>query len=440
MASTLDARRRFIDQMSDMSDIIERVALGPQEDVLAKFDDLNNRFGTDFRCTPTFRWQPGFYKKLKEVSGRLSNITVQKNKVSTYANKIQQGRWYLDTFLSKIQEIDNKLYFLRNSGICFQDNTEDVNRVLADYKNTISSTIDSAMEMYPHINISVYHGLHSNQYSNRQNRDRHAVIFHIYMEGISTNINVGSESIEVPMGNIDLIISVDLVKAIMNRIKNTRIYSHGSDQQGHSSPWNGAIFEPNERHILFPYISSHRMRWNQHLNVEFQSGQNTSSNFYNVCFGDHNRDIIESAWSGDILALFTYLDAWTKNFNVGRTGPLNAFTKMFHGIWPEMDNSEAWHATGSLEPRRRLENCEYVQILDSEQPSNPYCDRYQCTLRSECAAYQATYNLQEESNDKADMEQALRINEEGEVVNQTQLTEAQLLEMYRGINTVDIRR
>ena len=54
MASTLDARRRFIDQMSDMSDIIERVALGPQEDVLAKFDDLNNRFGTDFRCTPTF--------------------------------------------------------------------------------------------------------------------------------------------------------------------------------------------------------------------------------------------------------------------------------------------------------------------------------------------------------------------------------------------------
>ena len=128
MASTLDARRRFIDQMSDMSDIIERVALGPQEDVLAKFDDLNNRFGTDFRCTPTFRWQPGFYKKLKEVSGRLSNITVQKNKVSTYANKIQQGRWYLDTFLSKIQELDNKLYYLRNSGICFQDNTDDVNR------------------------------------------------------------------------------------------------------------------------------------------------------------------------------------------------------------------------------------------------------------------------------------------------------------------------
>lgn len=433
MASTLDARRRFIDQMSDMSDIVERVALGPQEDVLAKFDELNNRFGTDFRCTPTFRWQPGFYKKLKDEAGRLSNITIQKNKVSTYANKIHQGRWYVDTFLTKITEIDNKLYYLRNSGICFQDNTEEVNRVLADYKNTISSTMDVAMEMYPHINISVYHGLHSSAYGNRHNRDRHAVAFHIYMEGVSTNINVGNESIEVPMGNIDLIISVDLVKAIMNRIKNTRMYSHGSDQSSHSSPWNGAIFEPNERHTLFPYISSHRMRWNQHLNVEFQSGQNTSSNFYNVCFGDHNRDIIESAWSGDILALFTYLDAWTKNFNVGRTGPLNGFDKMFHGIWPEME-TEAWYATGSLESRRRLENCDYVSIVDSEQPENPYCDRYQCTLRDRCSVYQAAYNSQsrEDSVELAD--------EEAIASNDATLTEAQLLEMYRGVNTIDIRR
>lgn len=433
MASTLDARRRFIDQMSDMSDIVERVALGPQEDVLAKFDELNNRFGTDFRCTPTFRWQPGFYKKLKDEAGRLSNITIQKNKVSTYANKIHQGRWYVDTFLTKITEIDNKLYYLRNSGICFQDNTEEVNRVLADYKNTISSTMDVAMEMYPHINISVYHGLHSSAYGNRHNRDRHAVAFHIYMEGVSTNINVGNESIEVPMGNIDLIISVDLVKAIMNRIKNTRMYSHGSDQSSHSSPWNGAIFEPNERHTLFPYISSHRMRWNQHLNVEFQSGQNTSSNFYNVCFGDHNRDIIESAWSGDMLALFTYLDAWTKNFNVGRTGPLNGFDKMFHGIWPEME-TEAWYATGSLESRRRLENCDYVSIVDSEQPENPYCDRYQCTLRDRCSVYQAAYNSQsrEDSVELAD--------EEAIASNDATLTEAQLLEMYRGVNTIDIRR
>jgi hypothetical protein len=107
---------------------------------------------------------------------------------------------------------------------------------------------------------------------------------------------------------------------------------------------------------------------------------------------------------------------------------------MFHGIWPEMDNSEAWHATGSLSSTRRLENCEYVQIVDSEQPSNPYCDRYQCTLRDRCSVYQAAYNPQtrEDSVELAD--------EAAMVSNDATLTEAQLLEMYRGVNTIDVRR
>jgi len=424
MAATLDARNRFLDGIRDIDNIIERIALGPQEEVLEKFTELNRRFGTDFRCTPTFRWAPGFYKKLMNEAGRLSNITIQKNKVSTYANQIQNGRWYVDAFMTKIREIDNKLYYLRNSGICFQDNTDDVNRVLGEYRDTISDSIDVAMETYPNMNISIYHGIHSGDRS----RSVHAITFHIYLENTCMNINMGGETVNVPMGDLDIIISVDLIKNIMNRIRNVSRYSQGNTQSTHSSNWNGAIFHPQEENILFPYIG--RNTWNHSLNVNFAEGQNTPAKFNNVCFGDYTSEIVEAAWKGDILALFAWINIWTQNFNVGRTGPLNGFETMFHGIWPEMA-SEVWESSGRLGHVSRMEGCNYAEVLQEAQPAQDesYCDRYQCILRDNCAAYRAMYIPPETTENNREV-----ANQEGERT----LTEAEILAMYQGINTVDV--
>ena len=424
MSATLSATQRFLDGIQDIDNVIERIALGPQEEVLDKFNQLNSRFGTDFRCTPTFRWAPGFYKKLKEEAGRLSNITIQKNKVSTYANQIQNGRWYVDAFMTKIQEIDNKLYYLRNSGICFQDNTDDVNRVLGEYIETISNTIDIARETYPNMNISIYHGMHTES----RDRSAHAVTFHIFIENVNTNINIGGETVNVPMGDIDIIIAVDLIKNIMNRIRNTSRYSQGNVQSSHSSRWNGGIFHSQEENILFPYVG--RNSWTQALEVNFAAGQNTPAKFSNICFGDYVSEIVEAAWYGDILALFTYLNIWTESFNVGRTGPLNGFDRMFHGIWPEM-TSEIWESSGRIGHTSRIDNCHYVGTLEETQPAQDesYCDRYECILRNNCPAYQAMYIPPEAINDGGEL-----TDQDGERT----LTEAEILEMYRGVNTVDI--
>lgn len=438
MPATLDARNNFLDGISNIDEVIEQIALGPQEEVLGLIDSLNSRFGSDFRCTPTFRWQPGFYKKLTNISGKISSIGIQKNKVSTYKNQISTNRWAIDTFLNKVEEIDNKLYFLRNSGICFQDNTEDVNRVLNDYRNNILNTINSALETYPNMNLSIYHGLHVNGYNNRNQRTKHAITFHIYIEGVVMNINIGTESVEVPMGDLDIIVSVDLIRNIMNRIQNTRRVSSGHRQSGHTNPWNGAIFHPQEPNILFPYIAD--QTWSRDtLRVAFSEGQNTPSSFNNVCFGNFNDDIVEAAWNGDMLALFTYLNSWTKKFNVGTTGPLNGFEKMFHGIWPDM-LTDAWEASGRLNHTARLAECRYAGVLEDEQPEQEesYCERYDCILKHQCPAYINLYiapEIIEDGGELSDMD-----GEAAMVSNDATLTEAQILEMYRGVNTVDIRR
>ena len=106
---------------------------------------------------------------------------------------------------------------------------------------------------------------------------------------------------------------------------------------------------------------------------------------------------------------------------------------MFHGIWPEMQ-TEVWESTGNMSPISRMDNCGYANVLNQEQPDQEtsYCDRYECTIRNNCLSYRSLY-MQETVDDSGEI-----ADQEGERLNQ--LTEAELLRMYEGVNTVDVRR
>jgi hypothetical protein len=80
-----------------------------------------------------------------------------------------------------------------------------------------------------------------------------------------------------------------------------------------------------------------------------------------------------------------------------------------------------------------MENCTYAQILQDSQPAQDesYCDRYECILRNDCLAYQAMYNPPETIDDGGEL-----ADQDGERT----LTEAEILQMYQGVNTIDPRR
>ena len=119
--STVIAIDKFLETDTDIKALVERIALGPQEAVINKIEALNLDYGTDFRSTAKFRWQPGFYKKLNEHSIRLSGYGNIKRKISTYKNGIRAAEWYVARFLKKVQEIDTDLWRLRTSDMVFQD-------------------------------------------------------------------------------------------------------------------------------------------------------------------------------------------------------------------------------------------------------------------------------------------------------------------------------
>ena len=102
---------------------------------------------------------------------------------------------------------------------------------------------------------------------------------------------------------------------------------------------------------------------------------------------------------------------------------------MFHGIWPEMQ-TEAWESTGNMRRITRIQDCRYAIVLNQEQPDQEtsYCDRYECILRNDCLSYREAYIPAEE------------FTSDGGELSDATYTEAEILEMYRGVNTVDIRR
>ena len=182
-------------------------------------------------------------------------------------------------------------------------------------------------------------------------------------------------------------------------------------------------------HTIFPYISNRESWGRSSLSASFELLSQES--YHHVCFGSFNDEIIEAAWKGDIIALFTYLKAWTASFNVGRTTPLNGYDRMFHGVWPEMDN-DTWQAAGRR-AQSDGDNCYYgnntdFSVLDSAET---YCDRYKCVLRTTCGMYRAAY----EPSPLSDFE-----DESQMVSNDASLSEAELLRMYENVNTININQ
>ena len=452
MSAHVNAINNFLDDNLNIAGILERITLGPQEEVITDIDHLNSRFRVNYRCTPTFRWAPGFYKQLNADTINLSNLAKIRNKVSTIRNKVEQGRWYVDNFLTAINNVDTKLYHLRRGNIIFQDNSEAVNIALDDYRTTITNTIDEAQVLFPDISIEVKYGSFTPQEGSNRNYAPHStVVFKIRMDAVVTTINIGDTHVDIPMGSIDLVISVDIVKNVMNRIRiaenngslsNGSHYSRNNHNGGHSSNHNGGRFIAQEPNIVFPYISDRASWGRSSLGVNFSRESLSQQSYHHVCFGSFNNEIIEAAWKGDIIALFTYLKAWTANFNVGRTTPLNGYDRMFHGVWPEMDN-DTWQAAGRR-AQSDGDNCYYgnnhdFSVMDSAET---YCDRYECVLRTTCGMYRAAY----EPEPISDMEVEAEIvrDDGGELIDQDGersdlLNEAELLRMYEGVNIINIR-
>ena len=450
MSCTVTAINPFLETEADIRALVERIALGPQEEVINKIENLNIRYGTDFRCTPTFRWQPKFYDKLNKEAIRLSNYSAKKRKISTYRNAIRNNEWNIKNFLDNIEAIDNDLYCLRNTNAIFQDNTDSVVESLDEYKQTIINTIDIAHEMNPNIKITPYLGTHDPNVTNRTRRraigPKTTINFHVHLKDITMKVVVGNSSAEIEIGEIDIMYTVDLITNIMQRIRRAncnndsfRLSTGIGLHMGHTSNLMGGYYTPIRDNTVFPYIST-RGGWNPSMRVEGvdSNGNRFPSSYNNICFGSYAEDITEAFWNGDMMAVSVNLKGWSNLFRVGFTNPLNGYQRLFHGL-PEDFNQEDFINSGRL-PNIYGEGCWISDNLSRSDeidqglsPADSLCAENDCSLRDTCNWYQEVYGTERIVSDMED-EAAMVHNDSNEtdrfgypIINDN---EARLIEIY----------
>ena len=445
--STVIAIDKFLETDTDIKALVERIALGPQEAVINKIEALNLDYGTDFRSTPKFRWQPGFYKKLNEHSTRLSGYGNIKRKISTYQNGIRAAEWYVGRFLKKIQEIDTDLWRLRTSDMVFQDNTENVEQALSQYKQDIVNTIDIAHEMNPNITITPYLGTHKGQHTDRRLNagTRTTINFHVEINNISMKVICGEGTAFTDAGDVEIMYTVDLIKNVMQRMRrNSSVGSIKNEfsltnsmnlPMGHTGDLQGAKHIPNVRNTQFPYITG-REHWHPSMRVEMieTNGSRRPEKYSNVCFGSFANNIAESFWQGDMMAASINLKGWSSLFRVGSTNPLNGYQRLFHGI-PEEFNQPDFVNSGRL-PSLDGSGCwinNNVSREDTPEEADSLCNISECSITSTCEWYKDRYSMPQEEEVIDHPEELDRLIE---ILVDENSEEARLIRLYSGRSVI----
>ena len=167
------------------------------------------------------------------------------------------------------------------------------------------------------------------------------------------------------------------------------------------------------------------MAWEEYIKQAKISDQNFAKN------------LIEAFWQGDLMTAKILLKQWYSSYNTATTGPLNNFKKMYHGIWPEMDN-DRWYSSGT-NIGSDGHTCTYRETILEYFPiqEDTYCDKYKCILRNSCDAYTTSYSPKEYKENNEVSESALNSGRPIEPLDENNL-EAELTEMYNNVATINI--
>ena len=380
-------KSKITDHSIDLNSLAERVIVGPQEEVLRTIENFNNMFNSDIRCTKTFRWEPGFYKKLNALQLKLLSLDKFPKSVKSAFNKVANNEWHHRRLRDQTKNIDTMLYQLRSNNMMFQDNTDAVTEQTAAWFNGIMSTAEVMNNEDNGYLFEIYHA-QDNEYS------KDHIVFVITIDSFIMNIGTSDVHAPIECGKVKMYIALNLIKVIGGAISGSNL-SFGREYQ-HSGYHTGGQYFPLERKLEFPYISGGRGWSSRVLDfTETYSDYNRIDDFIGddspgidgytaLCFGDIKDQILKPLASGRLDEVVFWLNKWGGFYNINRTSPLNNYTKMYYGA-PEVLYS------GDMEGRLSTQNSSHCEYTPPSNQTESYCDTSECMLRNGCLQYETAY-------------------------------------------------
>lgn len=386
------------DHNIDTKKLAERVIVGPQESVLKDIECFNDTYHSDIRCTKRFRWEPGFYKKLKKLMLQNMKLDQQPKSVKSAFYGVMNHRWRYNQLEKSIQNIDGKLYALRSNNMMFQDNFDIVKEKCAEWFNGIVNTSEAINNEDNGYTFNIYHSNDLN-YSRKE-----YLVFIIEIDGLVMNIETDAGSVPLKCGKVKMFVALDMLQVICASISETAI--RFNNQYQHHGYMLGGQYQPLTAGLLFPYISSSvgmrtivfdkvidsykRYEDNSHINYDNLS--QWEDPYAGLCLGDLQNQVLNGLASGRLDEAMFWLTKWGSVYSINHTGPLNNYSSMYHGK-PAMLYSDALE--GVLTDRDSR-NCDYIL---PERQSEAYCETMNCLLKDTCLQYEEAYTtIDDETN------------------------------------------
>jgi len=382
-----DLKSTITDHTINLSELAERVIVGPQEDVLREIADINQSYSTDIRCTKKFRWEPGFYNKLNALQIKTMRLNTKPRTVKTAFNNVANSDWLYRRLKEKVNKIDNMLYLLRSNNLAFQDNTEGVTEATSAWLNNIASTSAVINEVDNGYTFEVYHAMGADDMKDY-------ILFVISIDNITMNVGTSRNFAPVKCGKVKMYVGLDMLQVLGSAISDTEM--RFDNRYMHHGYHIGGQYAPLEKNLQFPYIGSRggsNSRSIRHtgtegyVNENLQDGYGYGENrdgYGCLCLGDLKDKVLSPLSKGRLDEAVFWLNKWGGFYNINTTGPLNNYSTMY---WGKPKALYAGEMDGVL-TNRSPGDCRY-ELPENKEES--YCDLNECLFVDRCTKYENAY-------------------------------------------------
>ena len=372
--------------LPDITDLSERLLLGPQRTILELIEQVNSRYGLTLRATKTYRWSPGYKLQMK---GWMANDYLEPHmdrKISTYFNQIDQKRWQYDQFKRLLNDIDTKMANNRREGAVFQDNTGILEDKIYIFKNRLESQLEEANNQFN----SAYIHVNARILTNEDGKDYFSI--KVSLPPGKMDVFIGNNPYPIDIGAVDLWFTTGLDALVYalcshnstvtdDEFRLSSFFNDGNRYGGYygSIKYLG-IYYPEyacnnpDYTLRHPYIS-------QHYNSVTQIDDNRTTY---ICLGQLLENVHTQLEKMDLVSLCATLMTWHSCFHAGRTHPLNGISKSFYGLqYTTAEFRNIANVSSSLDCRHN-----YIEDnINLDEHDTGYCDDISCFFRKDCNMY-----------------------------------------------------
>ena len=375
---------------ADLSNIVNRLCIGPQSNIVESLEHFNDRYRTNIGVTRKFCFKPGTYDAIKKLYSDHVLLWNKKSKsVLNMFDKQSKYAWRGRNLQSDITNIEENLIRLRHRGIIWQDNADDFKAEFDRTKNKIFNDVKLALKHYPTLSCDIYvSAITSNMDNNNPYTSQYVrldsfknvfdnlsdlrdiqVIFLLkfdggtmeYKEQLTNSKEPDLYKIEIP-GTMYVGVSMKLFKCISNCWDKDYDKCRGLSR---SSEYRYKITDPID--LKAAYISdygSHPYIQHSICPTGFNLYDSNVNINHNICTGNMKSDMTSAFYNMNIYLGITHIYNWLHTYYTPQTNPLNKIYKLYSYGKPK---AFAKIDVGIIEAdvrNRSVGSCGYTATLD----------------------------------------------------------------------------